>query len=161
MMVKYFSVVSASELLCSWQPRLATISLLPNISCDWRIWSGKHCWNNVDHLTSPDQASRKTWSAPNKDPFTRGGPLDDPFQRRSGYGGQSSNSGGGYQPSFGGDNRHQRWDVLTNHNIIILTNQPITTLNYQPFNQSQQYTTSQSTNHNICNINQSQHDTTK
>ena len=51
-----------------------------------------------------DQNNRKTWSAPNKDPFGGGG-LDDPFQRRSGY--NSHSNGGGYQPSFG-DNRQQR-----------------------------------------------------
>merc|ERR1719422_1674152 len=59
---------------------------------------------------SQDYGTRKTWSAPNKDPFGGGG-LDDPFQRRSGYGGSHHNNSnigvGGYQPSFGGDGRQR------------------------------------------------------
>ena len=59
-----------------------------------------------------DYGTRKTWSAPNKDPLGGGG-LEDPLHRRSGrhphgQGGASA----GYEPSFGGggDNRrgHRR-----------------------------------------------------
>ena len=49
-----------------------------------------------------DYGARKTWSAPNKDPF--GGGLGDPFQRRSGRPGQSQ----GYEPSFGGSGDNGR-----------------------------------------------------
>ena len=52
-----------------------------------------------------DYGARKTWSAPNKDPFGGGlGGLGDPFQRRSGRPGQSQ----GYEPSFGGSGDNRR-----------------------------------------------------
>ena len=59
-------------------------------------------------IGGPPDYGRKTWSAPNKDPFGGGGGggLEDPFQRRSGQGaGRSANggAGGGYTPSFGVD----------------------------------------------------------
>ena len=39
-------------------------------------------------ISGPPDYGRKTWSAPNKDPFGGGGGggLEDPFQRRSGQG---------------------------------------------------------------------------
>ena len=63
--------------------------------------------------STPDQQLRKTWSAPNKDPFgaeelqreinqrqfVRGDKLEDPLQRNKGQAGQSYSSG--YEPSFG------------------------------------------------------------
>ena len=62
---------------------------------------------------------RKTWSAPNKDPFgaeelqkemdksfRRSSELDDPLQRNKSHSGQSY--GGGYQPSFGNGGSNAR-----------------------------------------------------
>ena len=59
-----------------------------------------------------DYGTRKTWSAPNKDPLGGGG-LEDPFQRRSGRHQQGpGGASAGYEPRFGGggDNRrgHRR-----------------------------------------------------